>query len=77
MRWNISHVILSGHPFLKERMTYIPADQSPESKAWVIYQSKDGKTIKTFHALDWLAQLTTHVPNKIVYDDTYSLSPSF
>jgi len=45
-------------------MTYIPADQSPEGKAWVIYQSKDLKTTKTFHALDWLAQLTTHIPNK-------------
>ena len=29
--------------FSQERMTYIPANQSPESKAWVIYQSKDGK----------------------------------
>ncbi len=45
-------------------MTYIPADQSSEGDAWVIYQSKDGKTTKTFHALDWLAQLTTHIPNK-------------
>jgi len=30
----------------------------------VIYQSKDAKTTKTFDALDWLAQLVTHVPNK-------------
>jgi hypothetical protein len=45
-------------------MTYISADQSPESEAWVIYQSKDGTTTKTFHALDWLARLTTHIPNK-------------
>jgi hypothetical protein len=30
----------------------------------VIYRSKDGKSSKTFTALDWLAQLVTHIPNK-------------
>lgn len=50
--------------FSRERMTYIPADQSPEGKARVIYQSKDGKTTKTFYALDWLARLSTHIPYK-------------
>jgi hypothetical protein len=30
----------------------------------VIYESKDGKTKKTFDALDWLALLTTHIPNR-------------
>ena len=30
----------------------------------VIYQSKDGTSTKTFDALDWLAQLATHIPNK-------------
>jgi hypothetical protein len=30
----------------------------------VIYQSKDGRSTKTFNALDWLAQLVTHIPNK-------------
>jgi hypothetical protein len=30
----------------------------------VIYQSKDGTSKKTFDALDWLAQLVTHIPNK-------------
>ena len=32
--------------------------------AKVIYQSKDAMTIKTFDAMDWLAQLVTHIPNK-------------
>ncbi len=33
--------------------------------AKVIYQSKDGTSTKTFFdALDWLAQLATHIPNK-------------
>jgi len=50
--------------FSQERMTYIPADQSSDNIAKVIYQSKDAKTSKTFDALKWLAQLITHIPNK-------------
>ncbi len=42
----------------------ITEDKSPDGIAKVIYQSKDGKTSKTFDALDWLAQLTTHIPGK-------------
>jgi len=30
----------------------------------VIYQSKEGTSTKTFDALDWLAQLVTHIPTK-------------
>ena len=45
-------------------MTYIPEDESANGVAKVIYDSKDGKTSKTFDALDWLAQLVTHIPNK-------------
>jgi hypothetical protein len=45
-------------------MTYIAADQSADSVAKVIYQSKDGTSTKTFEALDWLAQLVTHIPSK-------------
>lgn len=50
--------------FSQERMTYIPADQSSDNIAKVIYHSKNGKSSKTFNALDWLAQLITHIPNK-------------
>ncbi len=45
-------------------MTYIAADESADGVAQVIYESKDGKATKTFEALDWLAQLVTHIPNK-------------
>ena len=45
-------------------MTFIPVDNSPDCTAKVIYESKDGKTSKTFDALDWLAQLVTHIPNR-------------
>ena len=45
-------------------MTYITAQDSSDGLAKVIYQSKDAKTTKTFDALDWLAQLVSHIPNK-------------
>jgi hypothetical protein len=34
-------------------MTYVAAQDSSEGLAKVIYESKDGKTHKTFDALDW------------------------
>ncbi len=45
-------------------MTYIAANDSSDGVSKVIYQSKDGTSTKTFHALDWLAQLVTHIPHK-------------
>jgi len=45
-------------------MTYIPAYESNDGIAKVLYESRDGKTSKTFVALDWLAQLVTHIPHK-------------
>jgi hypothetical protein len=39
-------------------MTYI----REESK--VIYQSKDGKEEKDFDALEWLAAMCSHVPDR-------------
>jgi len=49
---------------LGQGMTYVAAKDSSDGVAKVIYQSKDAKTSKTFDALDWLAQLVTHIPNK-------------
>jgi hypothetical protein len=43
--------------FSQERMIYLPG----ESK--VIYESKDGKEEKVFDALEWLAAMTSHIPN--------------
>ncbi len=42
----------------QERTTYV----SEESK--VVYQSKDGKEERVFDALEWLAAMCSHVPNK-------------
>jgi hypothetical protein len=39
-------------------MTYIP------EKSKVVYRSKDGKQEKIFDALEWLAAMASHVPNK-------------
>ncbi len=50
--------------FSQERMTYIAANYSSDGVSKVNYQSKDGTSTKTFDALDWLAQLVTHIPNK-------------
>jgi len=54
---NLTRYIIRAS-FSQERMAYIPE----ESK--VIYQSKDGKQDKIFDALEWLAAMCSHVPNK-------------
>ncbi len=43
-------------------MIYIAASNSHDGIAKVRYESKDGKASKAFDAQDWLAQLTTHIP---------------
>jgi hypothetical protein len=60
---NLARYIIRAS-FSQERMTYIAANDSSDGVSKVIYQSKDGTSTKTFDALDWLAQLVTHIPNK-------------
>jgi hypothetical protein len=60
---NLARYIIRAS-FSQERLTYIAADESANGVAKVIYESKGGKTSKTFDALDWLAQLTAHIPNR-------------
>jgi hypothetical protein len=60
---NLARYIIRAS-FSQERMTYIAANDSSDGVSKVIYQSKDGTSKKTFDALDWLAQLVTHIPNK-------------
>jgi hypothetical protein len=60
---NLARYIIRAS-FSQERMTYIAADDSTDGVAKVLYESKDGKATKTFDALDWLAQLVTHIPTK-------------
>ena len=54
---NLARYIIRAS-FSQERMTYIP----DESK--VVYKSKDTKEEKIFDALEWLAAMCSHVPNK-------------
>jgi hypothetical protein len=44
-----------GASFSQERMTYVPSKDTLDSLTKVIYRSKDGRTSKTFDALDWPA----------------------
>ncbi len=54
---NLARYIIRAS-FSQERMTYL----RDESK--VVYQSKDAKQTKTFDALEWLAAMCSHVPNR-------------
>jgi hypothetical protein len=54
---NLARYIIRAS-FSQERMTYI----KEESK--ISYQSKDGKEEQVFDALEWLAAMCSHVPNK-------------
>ena len=44
--------------FSQRRMEYLPQE------AKVLYWSKDGKDKKTYSALEWLAAMGTHVPDR-------------
>jgi hypothetical protein len=54
---NLARYIIRAS-FSQERMTYL----RDESK--VVYQGKDAKKAKTFEALEWLAAMCSHVPNR-------------
>ncbi len=54
---NLARYIIRAS-FSQERMTYIPADDSSDGTAKVVYESKDGRTQKTFDALDCPRQRT-------------------
>jgi len=54
---NLARYIIRAS-FSQERMTY------HRQQGQVEYRSKDGKQVKTFEALEWLAAMCSHVPNK-------------
>ena len=51
-------------PISQERMIYISQQESSDGIAQVVYEGKTSGTRETFSALDWLARLVTHIPNK-------------
>ncbi|MBW2660890.1 MAG: transposase [Deltaproteobacteria bacterium] len=54
---NLARYIIRAS-FSQERMTYMKA----QSK--VLYESKDGKAEKVFDALEWMAAMCSHIPNR-------------
>jgi hypothetical protein len=54
---NLARYIIRAS-FSQERMTYIPEESR------VLYRSKDGKKENMVDALEWLAAMCSHVPNK-------------
>jgi len=54
---NLARYIIRAS-FSQERMTY------DREAAEVVYRSKDGSKVKVFDALEWLAAMCSHVPNK-------------
>ncbi len=50
--------------FSQERMISVVPKDSHDGKDKVTDAPKDGNRSKTFDALDWLAQLVTHIPNR-------------
>ena len=54
---NLARYIIRAS-FSQERMTYL----SEESR--IIYRSKDDRQEKIFDALDWLAAMTSHIPDQ-------------
>jgi len=52
-------------PISQERIMYIPENASENGVARVVYEGKKTSgTDEIFSALDWLARLVTHIPNK-------------
>jgi hypothetical protein len=60
---NLARYIIHAS-FSQEPLIYVAAQDSHDGKDKVTYASKDGNRSKTFDALDWLAQLVTHIPHK-------------
>ena len=54
---NLARYIIRAS-FSQERMTYLPEESR------IIYRSKDKRQEKAFDALDWLAAMTSHIPDQ-------------
>jgi hypothetical protein len=50
--------------FFQKRIAYMPEHESSDGMGKVTHESKNGNTKRTVDALDWLALLTTHIPNR-------------
>ena len=57
--------------FSQERMVYVPAEESSDGIAKVIYTPKDRESRQVFNALDWLARLVTHIHGRYEHTVRY------
>jgi hypothetical protein len=68
---NLARYIIRAS-FSQERMTYLDGDMLRKSagseacprNATVVYAAKDGKDTKVFPAMEWLAAMCSHIPNR-------------
>ena len=51
-------------PISQERMLYIPSTEAGSGVPQIIYTGKNSRVEERFTALDWLARLVTHIPNR-------------
>ena len=51
-------------PISQERLKYIPANKSENGIGKAVYEGKTTYRVETFPAVDFLARLVTHIPNK-------------
>ena len=54
---NLARYIIRAS-FSQERMTYLPEESR------IIYRPKDNRQEKAFDALDWMAAMTSHIPDQ-------------
>ena len=54
---NLARYIIRAS-FSQERMKYL------DQEGTVVYTAKDRKTCKVFPAMEWLAAMCTHIPNR-------------
>jgi hypothetical protein len=54
---NLARYIIRAS-FSQEQMKYL------DQEATVVYTAKDGKSNKVFPALEWLAAMCSHIPNR-------------
>jgi len=54
---NLARYIIRAS-FSQERMNYL------DQEGKVVYASKDGRTIKVFPAMEWMAAMCSHIPNR-------------
>jgi len=55
---NLARYIIYPEGHKQERMQYL------DQKGKVVYASKAGKSIKVFPAMEWLAAMCSHIPNR-------------